>query len=75
MDLTNVQWRKARRSANNGGNCVEVAVTNGTKEGHTRVYAIRDSKDLNPNKVLTFTPTEWNAFRLSIKDGELDDLT
>lgn len=26
MDLTNVRWRKASFSGNNGGNCVEVGV-------------------------------------------------
>ncbi|GAA0914710.1 DUF397 domain-containing protein [Nonomuraea longicatena] len=75
MDLTNAEWRKARRSADNGGDCVEVAVMDGTKEGHTRIYAMRDSKNPDPNKVLIFTPTEWDAFRLGIKDGEFDDLT
>jgi hypothetical protein len=73
MDLTNAQWRKAQRSANNGGDCVEVAVIDGTKEGHTRVYAMRDSK--NPDTALIFTPAEWNAFHLSMKNGEFDDLT
>jgi hypothetical protein len=73
MDLTNAQWRKAQRSADNGGDCVEVAVVDGTKEGHTRVYAMRDSK--NPDTALIFTPAEWNAFQLGIKDGEFDDLT
>ena len=26
MDLNNIQWRKPARSAQNGGNCVEIAV-------------------------------------------------
>jgi hypothetical protein len=25
LDLTNIQWRKSRRSDENGGSCVEVA--------------------------------------------------
>lgn len=27
MDLKDATWRKAERSSNNGGDCVEVAVT------------------------------------------------
>jgi Domain of unknown function (DUF397) len=27
MDVANLDWRKSARSAQNGGNCVEVAVT------------------------------------------------
>ncbi|WP_433147979.1 DUF397 domain-containing protein [Actinomadura nitritigenes] len=38
MDLTNATWRRASRSSNNGGDCVEVACVSGT-------VAIRDSKD------------------------------
>ncbi|WP_192759272.1 DUF397 domain-containing protein [Actinomadura algeriensis] len=38
MDLSNVTWRKASRSASNGGNCVELAGFPGT-------VAVRDSKD------------------------------
>jgi Domain of unknown function (DUF397) len=26
MDLSNADWRKSKRSSNNGGNCVEVVV-------------------------------------------------
>jgi hypothetical protein len=38
MDVTLIQWRKAARSGDNGGNCVEVAVISG-------LVAVRDSKD------------------------------
>ncbi|GAA1532053.1 hypothetical protein GCM10009678_12980 [Actinomadura kijaniata] len=38
MDLKKAVWRKASRSTNNGGNCVEVAST-------SDVVAIRDSKN------------------------------
>lgn len=38
MDLSNTTWRKASRSGENGGNCVEVA-------GLTGAVAVRDSKD------------------------------
>ncbi|GAA0929324.1 DUF397 domain-containing protein [Nonomuraea longicatena] len=72
-DLSNVVWRKALRSTGNGGNCVEVAVVDGAKEGHTRLFAVRDSK--SPDTALLFTPAEWEAFRLGMKDGEFDDLS
>ncbi|MFI6901009.1 hypothetical protein ACIBKY_07105 [Nonomuraea sp. NPDC050394] len=35
MDLINAQWRKAHRSAGNGGNRVAVAVMDVGKEGRT----------------------------------------
>ncbi|GAA0582634.1 DUF397 domain-containing protein [Actinomadura livida] len=38
MDLNDVTWRKASRSGENGGNCVELA-------GLPGVVAVRDSKD------------------------------
>ncbi|WP_019632825.1 DUF397 domain-containing protein [Actinomadura atramentaria] len=38
MDLTHVTWRKATRSGDNGGNCIEVASVPET-------IAVRDSKD------------------------------
>ncbi|MFB4319480.1 DUF397 domain-containing protein [Actinomadura sp. 21ATH] len=38
MDVTPLHWRKASRSSNNGGNCVEIAPLPGA-------VAVRDSKD------------------------------
>ncbi|MFI0484148.1 DUF397 domain-containing protein [Actinomadura sp. 9N215] len=38
MDVSNIQWRKASRSTNNGGACVELAPVSST-------VAVRDSKD------------------------------
>ncbi len=38
MDLSGLTWRKASRSGENGGNCVELARAGGA-------IAIRDSKD------------------------------
>ncbi|MGW3767920.1 DUF397 domain-containing protein [Actinomadura verrucosospora] len=35
MDLTNVTWRKASRSGENGGNCVEVAGLPWRKSSHS----------------------------------------
>ncbi|MFG2085207.1 MULTISPECIES: DUF397 domain-containing protein [unclassified Spirillospora] len=45
MDLSGVAWRKASRSTENGGNCVELAPVNG-------LIAIRDSKDPSGPKLL-----------------------
>ncbi|NKZ03238.1 DUF397 domain-containing protein [Actinomadura latina] len=39
MDLSNATWRKASRSGENGGNCVELADMAGS------IVAVRDSKD------------------------------
>jgi hypothetical protein len=39
MDLSNATWRKASRSGENGGNCVELADAAGA------MVAVRDSKD------------------------------
>ncbi|WP_340137767.1 DUF397 domain-containing protein [Bailinhaonella thermotolerans] len=37
------------------------------------LYLMRDSK--NPDgPVLAFTPSEWEAFTLGVKDGEFDDM-
>lgn len=47
MDLTGAIWRKAARSGNNGGNCVEVA------SNLPGVVAIRDSKDRSGPKWVT----------------------
>ncbi|OLT30866.1 DUF397 domain-containing protein [Actinomadura sp. CNU-125] len=38
MDLNNAQWRRATKSLNNGGECVELA-------GFPGSVAVRDSKD------------------------------
>jgi len=55
MDLTRATWRKASRSNQNGGACVEVA------DNLPGVVAVRDSKD-PAGPVLTFTPSSWRAF-------------
>lgn len=49
MDLSTAVWRKASRSSNNGGNCVEVA-----RVGD--VVAVRDSKDPDGPKLLIAPP-------------------
>lgn len=68
-------WQKASQSSG-GSNCVEVTVTYDTsgaghKTGSEKLYLMRDSK--NPDgPVLAFTPAEWEAFVLGVKDGEFD---
>ncbi|MFA1546675.1 DUF397 domain-containing protein [Actinomadura chokoriensis] len=55
MDLTNATWRKASRSGENGGNCVELADVAGA-------VAVRDSKDPN-GPILLLTS---NALRTAV---------
>jgi hypothetical protein len=45
MDLKNVAWRKAAKSTENGGDCVEVAAV-------PEAVAVRDSKDPDGMKLL-----------------------
>jgi hypothetical protein len=50
---------------------VEVATEAGAKEGSDHVITVRNAKDPNGPK-LVFTPDEWKAFVLGVKDGEFD---
>jgi hypothetical protein len=43
----------------------------GSKEDSDYVITMRDGKDPNSPK-LVFTPAEWEAFVLGVKDGEFD---
>jgi hypothetical protein len=56
-------WRKSSYSGGNegGSNCVEVASSGGR-------LAVRDSKDPRGGE-LAFSPAEWRAFVVSVKDG------
>jgi hypothetical protein len=65
MDLSAAVWRKASRSSDNGGQCVEVAMN------LPEVVAVRDSKDPDGPKLL-FTRPEWKAFVNSLKAGDFD---
>jgi hypothetical protein len=69
-DIPGSAWRKSRRS-NGQAACVEVAVTEGSKEGSDHVITVRDSKNPDGPK-LTFTPAEWEAFTAGVRDGEFD---
>ena len=60
--MSELIWVKGKRSGSNG--CVEVAVTpNGV--------AVRNSRDPQ-GPILEFEPTEWDAFKAGVRDGEFD---
>lgn len=65
--LSRAAWRKSSRSANNGGNCVEVAAPAAS-------VLVRDSKlSTNPVcPVLGVTRNEWQGF---LADVQADRLT
>lgn len=61
-EASELQWRKARRSANNGA-CVEVAPANGQ-------IAVRDSK--NPGGTwLRYSAQSWKEFTGIIKNEQI----
>jgi hypothetical protein len=62
-EVSNLQWRKARRSVNNGA-CVEVAAAS------LRVL-VRDSKDQS-GPVVQYPGNAWQAFLAAAKKGHLD---
>ncbi|MEV6151267.1 DUF397 domain-containing protein [Nonomuraea sp. NPDC052129] len=75
-------WRKSSFSNGTGGDCVEVALVDGTdhktlgtahKPGMGPLIALRDSKDPDGPK-LYFTRSEFAAFRHGLMAGEFDDL-
>jgi hypothetical protein len=61
----NLNWRKARRSMNNG-NCTEVATAAG-------MVAVRDSKDPQ-GPVLLYPATSWASFLSAAGNGRFDSL-
>jgi hypothetical protein len=65
VDLSKAAWKKSSRSADNGGNCVEVA------SNLPGIVGVRDSK--NPTgPALVFSHSEWSAFLSDVKDREFD---
>jgi hypothetical protein len=58
------KWRKAAASASNGS-CVEVADLGDN-------IGVRDSKLGDASPILTFTPSEWDAFLAGARAGEFD---
>lgn len=80
-DLSQVRWRKAKASANNGS-CVEVGTwcrsSHSAEEGHCVEVGMReagvlarDSKDPD-GPVLSFGADAWGAFLDAVKSGRLD---
>jgi hypothetical protein len=64
-DQIELSWRKASRSGNGGGSCVEVGT------GLPGKVAIRDSKDREGPKLAVSNQT-WTEFVQGIKHGEFD---
>ncbi|GAB2508446.1 DUF397 domain-containing protein [Nocardia heshunensis] len=63
-ELSQANWFKSSRSQPQG-ECVEIAFLDADR------IAVRDSK--NPSgPVLTFAPSEWDAFTVGVKGGEFD---
>ncbi|MBW8484564.1 DUF397 domain-containing protein [Actinomadura parmotrematis] len=60
MDLSRATWRKASRSTNNGGNCVELAAVPGS-------VAVRDSKNPHGGELL-LDHADFRRFVGVIKD-------
>jgi hypothetical protein len=65
---TTVKWRTSTYSGGTG-DCVELA-TYSTLH-HSRVTAVRDSKDPE-GPVLSFRPDAWTAFTQMVKGGMYD---
>jgi len=61
--MGNLEWRKARRSANNGA-CVELAPAAGQ-------ILIRDSKDQN-GPTIQYSASTWQAFVAKAGKGHFD---
>ncbi len=63
LEVGDLQWRKARRSANNGA-CVEAALSDGR-------ILIRDSKDPG-GPVLGYRSSTWRVFTSEARIGHYD---
>lgn len=57
-------WQKSFASEPNGGNCVEVNLSE-------RRVGVRDTK-LSDSPVLVFDAAEWQAFLVAVKAGQFD---
>jgi hypothetical protein len=58
-----LDWRKAKRSMNNG-NCAEVAAARG-------MVAVRDTKDPQ-GLVLRYSSVSWRSFLIAARRGDFD---
>lgn len=63
LKVTDLQWRKARRSVGNGA-CVEVAPLDGQ-------ILIRDSQNLS-GPIIRYSEPSWCAFIAGAKAGRFD---
>jgi hypothetical protein len=63
VELVEVQWRKARRSVNNGA-CVEAAAANG-------YVIVRDTMDTNGPSV-KYSGGAWRTFVANARVGSFD---
>ncbi|GIG61792.1 hypothetical protein Lfu02_61640 [Longispora fulva] len=60
-------WRKSRRSADNGGNCVCVA-----RDAATGMIGLRDSKEGADGTPTWFAPAEWSGFLAGVQAGQFN---
>ena len=65
LEVLDLQWRKARRSANNGA-CVELAPAPATGQ----IY-VRDSKDQD-GPIVGYSGYSWRSFVADVKLGQFD---
>lgn len=63
LEVSDLQWRKARRSAANGA-CVEVGPADG-------LIFIRDSQDQD-GPVMQYPGVSWRLFLADAKEGRFD---
>ena len=63
-DIRGLRWWKSSRSGNQGGNCVEVAVSN-------NVWYVRDSKDPS-GAHLAVDHGAWRSFVETVRAGRLE---
>jgi hypothetical protein len=68
-DVTGARPGNSLNADESGG--VEVATEAGSKENSDHVITIRDARNPDGPKLI-FTPEEWHAFVLGVKDGEFD---
>jgi hypothetical protein len=57
--------------ADNPADGIEVAISEGSKEGSDYVITLRAANDPD-GPTLRFTPAEWDAFVAGVRDGEFD---
>ncbi|SDT51485.1 protein of unknown function [Streptomyces sp. TLI_053] len=66
MENMTSAWRKSSYSGNNGGECIEVALTSPA----SALVPVRDSKDPS-GPVLLFPAAAWGSFLAAVRDGSL----